>query len=383
MLALLLGVVATVCRANAHASPGVDVELSGERVFVSAEQIAASVDVATTPYRLRLFAADPGTLEQAAGVSIRQLIAIAGGNPDVVTGVTIGTGAASVYLPGADLAQPPPFVDGPPLVWVTGEETHFLRPLRDATDVNGGDRLTAGAGTPLTLDVQSGSILEVTASADKQRIQPGGRVELWASALGATDGERLTYRWTFGDGTVSEGQEVTHVYRRAGRYRAFVTVAGSARSGGASRAVTITVGERDDKPAEAKKEEEEEANPGAGGAASGQFEPPADPPSTGDTTNEASPGAPPAAGKATKPSPKRDRSGRRPGSANDDQVTGVLIDDPRSLAPAAPPTVAAAGLTRNGSGEAVDPLVWAGIASLLLVVAGASRERHRLSDGVR
>ncbi|MBN1529742.1 MAG: PKD domain-containing protein [Thermoleophilaceae bacterium] len=344
--------------AAASAEPGVSVELPERTVFLSADELAADADVPATEYTLR---AEGGqaTRETHAGISLGRLVALAGGNPDVVAGVTVSAGDRESYLPGADLADPPPFPEGPALVWVEGDVTGYLRPVRDDADVNSGDRLTSEPGASLTVAVQTGALLEVTAGSDRERVAPRKPVGFWASALGGEGGEQLTYRWRFGDGTTATGQEVRHAYRRPGRYRASVSVIGDGRSGGTSEAVTITVGKP---PAEA-------AGDGRGGGGGGKDEGTASGAfdgGSGSTGAKAGPGS-------TRPK-ARPRAAPEP-TAPGRRVSGRLLDE---AATAAPPALGAAtgtaGAVKAAGGEAPGALPLAGIAAIGLLAAGALLE---------
>lgn len=68
---------------------------------------------------------------------------------------------------------------------------------------------TANAGEDISLCQRSG--------------QEGFTVKLNGSGTDA-DGDKLTYRWDFGDGTTGEGASPTHVYAKPGNYRATLTV---------------------------------------------------------------------------------------------------------------------------------------------------------------
>ncbi len=68
---------------------------------------------------------------------------------------------------------------------------------------------TAEAGEDIALCQRSG--------------QDGFTVKLNGSGSDA-DGDKLTYRWDFGDGTTGEGASATHVYSQPGSYRATLTV---------------------------------------------------------------------------------------------------------------------------------------------------------------
>jgi len=50
------------------------------------------------------------------------------------------------------------------------------------------------------------------------------RVALAGAGTTDADGDRLTYRWDFGDGTAGEGREASHTYERSGKYLATLTV---------------------------------------------------------------------------------------------------------------------------------------------------------------
>jgi PKD repeat protein len=68
-------------------------------------------------------------------------------------------------------------------------------------------------------------------------------VSFHARVTGAEPGERLTIRWTFGDGTSDTGDSVRHTYDATGSYDALATVTGSRDSGGTSDLVTVHVGD--------------------------------------------------------------------------------------------------------------------------------------------
>lgn len=50
------------------------------------------------------------------------------------------------------------------------------------------------------------------------------RVALGGAGTTDADGDRLTYRWDFGDGTTGEGRDASHTYERSGKYLATLTV---------------------------------------------------------------------------------------------------------------------------------------------------------------
>ncbi len=61
-----------------------------------------------------------------------------------------------------------------------------------------------------------------------------------ASASSDTDGDALSYAWTFGDGTTGSGVFVTHAYATAGTYTIGLTVSDGALTSSASKSVTAT-----------------------------------------------------------------------------------------------------------------------------------------------
>jgi cytochrome c len=66
-------------------------------------------------------------------------------------------------------------------------------------------------------------ITDVTATSDKGRPKVGDQQRFSAAATDP-DGDTLTYRWDFGDGSTGAGAMVEHAYTSAGTYTAVVTV---------------------------------------------------------------------------------------------------------------------------------------------------------------
>ncbi|MGV1050353.1 MAG: PKD domain-containing protein, partial [Solirubrobacterales bacterium] len=216
----------------------------GSSLFVPPAQISANADVPTRNYTLRGRSGEAGQLDAHGGLSLRKLVAIAGFDPDQVGFVTVPRAdGTTAYLPGAYLSEPPPFPEGPALVWVDANSTHFFRPVIGPEDVNAGDNIAADGGEALPIGVHEGALLEVGASASQSAPDSGQAIRLSASASGALPGEQLSYQWSFGDGTGDEGKAVSHAFSGSGTFEVTVTVVGDRDSGGQSSPLAILVGD--------------------------------------------------------------------------------------------------------------------------------------------
>ena len=192
----------------------------GERHFDPAD-IDAAVDRPAGSYLLRAprTAAEP--VAHPPALSMRRLVTLAGASPSAVTFLSIERPNGTLaILRRADLADPAPFPDGPPIVWMDSGGTRYLRPLRDASDVNATDNIGVTEGN-LEVRVHHGRLLDVRARADRREVPAGESVSLSAEVRGA----------------------VRHSFRRPGVYEAVVTVDGADDSGGASEPLRIRVGD--------------------------------------------------------------------------------------------------------------------------------------------
>jgi hypothetical protein len=211
--------------------------------FVGASQIAGGGDVAPRTYTLRARPGEPGEQITHGGLSVRGLLRIAGLDPDRIGFVTVPRAdGTTAYLPGSDFAEPPPFPEGPALVWVDSNATHLFRPVLGPEDANAADNIATPGGEALALRVSDGALLSVRAEADPDKASVGQRVSFSAAASGALGGEAISYRWDFGEGAGAEGQRVSHAFEAPGSYEVAVTASGSRESGGVSEPLAIVVG---------------------------------------------------------------------------------------------------------------------------------------------
>lgn len=233
-LAALLSVLAS---APATAAPGVEVVQGESTQTLGESELAQVADVPPTPYALAAGQA-PQTL---TGTSLRRLLALAGADPGAITAVT-ATGAEETVaqLLAPDFAEVAPFAEGPALVWIDEQRrTSLLRPA----SAEAAARLVVSAPEqPLRLTLSGGAAIAVSATADPDRAEPGRTVRLRAFVVGGDAGGAISYRWTFDDGSVGAGREVSHRYATAGVYQAYVTVTAADGAGGTSKPVRVVVG---------------------------------------------------------------------------------------------------------------------------------------------
>lgn len=365
-LALLLAliVVGGADPSGASAAPGVIVETGERTPFVPAAQITRRADVASETFQ------EPGSGPTPDGLSLRRLMAMVGVDPDRVTAVRVtGDDGRPLELPRNSLQEPFPSGNGPPIppvVWVDGEGVHFVR-------VEGGrnpaQRSDAAGEQPLLIEVEGGESIAVTATASRTEVDAGASVRF--RAVAQHDGERLTYRWDFGDGARGRGEEVTHAFRRPGRYPAYVTVtAGSAM--GRSNRIVITVGDPPPPPEKKRPEPEPEPSPDEVVAATPSDRPGRPPETRADRREDAG------AGSERKPDEPGERAESAPSPAGRDgtvRVQGELVSSPAggeaSIRPGGMPFEEAEipRFAGRGAGDRAIALV-----AILLAAAGLGRE---------
>jgi len=393
-LSLGLGVAA------AHAGgPGITLFAPNrvQPVTLSGQQIAARADVGPRRYTLRASPGAAGRKLTLRGMSIRGLLQLAGLDPDAINFVTIVRENGSLLgLTRADVADPPPFPEGPALVTDDGATTRFFRPVRDPDGTNAADNVTTSNAGPLEISVDGGGLLAIKAQASRRKVRTGQPVTFSARVRFPPTGAQLSYQWDFGDGTRAVGSHVTHTYTIADDMQAQVSVRGTGGSTarcktscGGVATVDVRVGEPPQQPQAA------DTTPG-----SGTGNPHAPGSSAGDSaagrggsgggsdtgTGRSSPAAgtrerkPEDASARAKPPPPSERSTAGP------LITGVLLAGEETLPTgklpspkfsSARPGGDEKGLqaTRGGNDEPAQ--LGGGVALALLVMGlGALRERR-------
>jgi hypothetical protein len=242
----------------------------GSQTFVvPAATLQQNQDVPPRTYTLK----GPKSSQQVTfgGTSVQKALQLAGVQDFTNIGflrITRPRDGTFGYLSHDEITKPDAFKEGPALVWVDSDTTHFFRPQRNSKDQNAADNIATEGGAPLVVSVHGGNILKVKAKANPTTTAAKQSVSFSASASGEKKDEKLSYAWHFGDGSKATGQSVTHSYDTAGGYNAFVVVSGDKDSGGSSDTVTIAVG---------KAQKPSSSNPGGSGNSN-------TPPSTGSGT---------------------------------------------------------------------------------------------------
>ncbi|MGZ4202168.1 MAG: PKD domain-containing protein [Thermoleophilaceae bacterium] len=241
------------------AGPGVVLHIGTQTLVVPASvlQQPQNQDVQPRTYTVK----GPSSSQQVTfgGTSIAKLLQLAGIQDSTNIGflrITRPRDGTFGYLSHDEITNPNAFKDGPALVRVDGDTTHFFRPQRNSKDQNAADNIATTGGAPLVVSAHGGNILKVKAKGNPTTTHAKESVSFSATASGQKKGEKLSYAWHFGDGSKAVGQDVQHTYDTEGGYNAFVVVSGDQDSGGSSDTVTITVG----KPQQAST-----TNPGGSG----------------------------------------------------------------------------------------------------------------------
>src|SRR5262249_35425686 len=162
-------------------------------------------------------------------------ISLAGVDPDGIGYLTVPRAdGTTAYLPSSDFADPPPFPEGPALVWVDVNSTHFFRPVLNSEEANAADNIASVGGEALQIGIHDGALLRVEGKASPASPDAKESVTFSASAERPLAGEKLSFRWSFGDGSSAEGATVRHAFQGTGTYQVTVAARGSMESGGES-----------------------------------------------------------------------------------------------------------------------------------------------------
>jgi hypothetical protein len=385
--------------ASAHAGgPGITLFAPNrvQPVTLSGQQIAARANVGPRRYTLRASPGAAGRKLTLRGMSIRGLLQLAGLDPDAINFVTIVRENGSLLgLTRADVADPPPFPEGPALVTDEGGTTRLFRPVRDLAGTNAADNITnTPLDGPLEISVDGGGLLAIKAQASRRKVRTGESVTFSARVRFPPTGAQLSYQWDFGDGGRAVGAHVTHAYTIAGDMQAQVSVRGSGGSTarcktscGGVATVDVRVGEPPQQPQAA------DTTPGsgtgnpqapgssAGGSAAGQGG------SGGGSDTGTGRSSPAATGK---PKPKDAPTQAKPAPSERSPagplITGVLLTGEETLPTGKLPSPKFSsprpggdekGLQATRGGEDEPAQVGGGLALALLVMGlGALRERR-------
>jgi hypothetical protein len=386
----------------AASAAGIVVRLAGTERHLGPEEIDAAVDRPAGSYLLRA----PGTTAEPVAhppaLSMRRLVALAGGSPDAASFVSIErpNGTLSILRRG-DLADPAPFPDGPPIVWMDAGGTRYLRPLRGPSDVNAADNIGITGGD-LVVRVHQGPLLRVRTRTNRRTVPAGEPVTLSAEVVGPVRGQGLTFDWTFGDGSGRPGRTVRHRFRTPGVYEAVVTVTGADDSGGSSAPLLIRVGEPPTTPGNkgggtGERRRAPAHGPARSQGAGGEGDSPAPGSSTptGPAGSSPAPAAPfpqprptsqstpepPATPRRARPTGRPRRESRPPAGP---VVRGTLVAS-RATTPLAGGNSATSrrggpAAARHGTDPRSDPLALVGgvLAAMVLLGLGVRRERREL-----
>ena len=374
-LALLVVLAALGAAPAAHAAAGIEIEVDGQVKTLSAEQIVTGADV-----RDRTYTVD-GTPQTITGVSLREALVVSGVDPATSSGVTVhGAGGTRLQILEPELADPPPFPEGPVVLWTEGDVTKLLLPV-GGQQARASRVIASGRGEPLSLEPMASNVIAIGIATPGEGVtaKVGERLT-FAAHGGGTGAGALEWRWDFGDGTTATGADVRHAFRAAGSYRVVLT------AGGGTATVLVTV--EDEKPEE---QEREKANDGVGGgdgtgAGSGSTSDVAPTPSSSPAP-AASPTPAPEPEPEREPEPKPKRKPDKPEPEPEppatalETVEGVVLSSD-AAAPVPAPTAQAAGLTpkestgEDGEGPGVP---WVSLAIVLAFLSGLQAARVQRS----
>lgn len=231
--------------------------ITNESVTVRLSDLGGN-DINNRNYRL---ASGPVTI---SGHSLLRIMEAADAESDAIDVDTIPAieidrpSGSPVTISGEEMRNPSAFRDGPPVFYEDNGATVFVMPGRGSGT---GNRYRFNLA-PVGITVQSGASFEVGIAASRTRIKAGQSVRFTASVSGQSKGERLTYTWSFGDGTTrtTSTPRIDHTFRDEGEFPVVVEVSGT--SGSDQDGLLIKVGKAGKKPE--KKPDGNEGNNGAG-----------------------------------------------------------------------------------------------------------------------
>lgn len=370
-LALVVVLAALGAAPAADAAGGIEIVVDDTVKAFTAEQLLEG-DVQGRTYTV------DGLPQLVTGLSLVEALRSSGIDPGASSVTVRGAGGRRLQVLEDELADPPPFPEGPVVTWVDGNVTKLLVPA-------GGKRaprvIASSPDEPLRLEpgVTDGLEVAVTSPGTSVEAEVGETLYFDAFATGSGFGESLRWLWDFRDGTRSTRSGVAHAFGAPGVYRVVVTAASGDLSGTATVVVTVA----DDEP-KAKPEPEPEREPkGSGGATSGTGSTPTVAPAT-----TSSPSSTPAASPSEpEPNPRRKRERETPDPEPSppapelETVEGVVLS-PGAAAPVPAATAQAAGLTPqehagdDGDGPGVP---WVSLAIVLAFLSGLQAARVQRS----
>lgn len=359
---------------------------------VTADDIDAWHDVVSTGYPIKTRPdAAPITEVVGAGLSLNQLLTRLT-PPIPVDAVhftsTVNRRGQLSTLRTADLQDPSPFVSGLlPVVYIIGSKDSigYIRPMRDADDLNGVDAFQTDASGALELTVHLQGQLLVPVVTPSTTTTTTGKPVRFGVSFDDPPGVELRYEWDFGDGTTGVvSAHPRHRWAATGTYPVTVAVTGADGSLGQSAPVVVSVDTPDDHhgphhPGSGHHHDPDHPatgpNDSSGHHGGGQPTDHAGPDGSGagdpgDTGNEGTGSGGPTT-----------QTADRAGHADSTTVTGLLLGAPASGSlEAAGPAQPLATAPSARTGQLAGGQGWmAGIgvaAALLLVSLGAMREER-------
>lgn len=370
--ALSAGIAATLLTVPCTASAAtVSVTVGEDTRSFSAAEVAAHAGVAASDWQR-----DDAAERIPDATALRELISLAGGDPDAVRNVSLSIdGSSALRITGRLLAEGPPYGSGPPvpvLLWAEADGAlHVGRPVGPSQLT---DRLDVGAGSTLSVAVEGGERLQLRVRASSTSVKAEQTVTLTALLGDSPPDARVA--WQFDDGRSARGLQVQHAFRRPGRYA--VTATAVAEEARGEAAVEIVVG-RAPPPA---------ATPRTSPSETARSTPAATPAASGPAARPQTPAAPASsAGRRRAVAPPRAATPQRrssPAAAERPQVAGELIAAQRSAR--STPAARSSGTRaerRPQDKRSLARLPWQGVAAVLLLVGGGLLEWRLGRRGVR